>query len=113
MKLQFVWVGKTRSSAIKELVNDYLGRVKKFARVEVVEVRDRDGDEARGRVEKEGAEILARAAEGSFLVALDVAGEEMDSFAFADLLAAHQNRGTRESRRSVRWSRATHSRSTT
>jgi len=41
MKLRFVWVGKTRNASVKELIRQYLERVNKFGRVEVVELRDR------------------------------------------------------------------------
>lgn len=98
MKLQFVWVGKTRNSAIKELVGDYLERVKKFARVEVVELRERDnaGMDSRKVVEKEGEEILSRLDGDAYVVALDVEGRALDSFAFADFFKRHQDKGMKQ-----------------
>lgn len=98
MKLQFMWVGKTRKAAIKELTNEYLERLKNFARLEVTEIRDCD-DEGRDRekiVEKEAEEILKRLEAGAFLVVLDEKGRQFDSLQMADFLDQHRNAGTRQ-----------------
>ena len=81
MKLRFVWVGKTRSAPVKELIREYLERVNKFGRVEVVELRDRTdgGRESRTVIEKEGNDILSRTATDAFVIALDERGQQMDS----------------------------------
>lgn len=94
MKLQFIWVGKTRRTAIRELVEEYLGRVERFARVEVIEVRDARDAEAQKSIEREGQQILAKISDAAFVVALEVAGKELDSRAFAEFFAGHQNRAT-------------------
>ena len=98
MKLRFVWVGKTRSAPVKELVRDYLGRVNKFGRVEVVELRDRAdaGGDARAIVDKEGKEILSRTAADAFIVALDERGEQMDSRALSRFIDKHRAAGTKQ-----------------
>jgi 23S rRNA (pseudouridine1915-N3)-methyltransferase len=98
MKLQFLWIGKAKKAAIKELTSDYLERVKKFARVEVIELRDRDdAGTAREKIlEKEAEEILHRIQAGEFLIVLDEKGRQMDSFQLAALLDQHQNLGTKQ-----------------
>jgi 23S rRNA (pseudouridine1915-N3)-methyltransferase len=98
MKLQFVWIGKTRKAAIKELTNDYLERLKNFARLEVRELRDRDdaGGDREKIVEKEAEEILKRIEAGDFLVVLDEKGREFDSFQMADFLDQQRNAGTKQ-----------------
>src|SRR5689334_9017604 len=98
MKLQFVWIGKTRRAAIRELVDDYLGRIGKFARAEVVELRDREdgGGDGRKLIDREGEEILAKIGADAFVVALDVEGKELDSYEFAAFFESHQNRGTKQ-----------------
>jgi 23S rRNA (pseudouridine1915-N3)-methyltransferase len=98
MKLRFVWIGKTKKAAIKELTNDYLERLKNFARLEVTELRDGD-DGGRDRekiLEKEADEILKRLEAGDFLVVLDEKGDQLDSFQMADFLDKHRNAGTKQ-----------------
>jgi 23S rRNA (pseudouridine1915-N3)-methyltransferase len=98
MKLQFLWIGKTKKAAIRELSNDYLERVKKFARAEVIELRDRDqvGSNKEKILEKEAEEILNRLEAGEFLIVLDEQGRQMNSFQVAELLDQHRNLGTKQ-----------------
>lgn len=98
MKLRFVWVGKTRRAPIKELVEEYLERVRRFAPVEVTELRDRNnvGGDARQIIEREGEDILARLNDGSFVVAMDERGREMDSFKLAEFIERHRVSGTKQ-----------------
>ena len=98
MKLRFVWIGKTRNRAIKELVEQYLGRVRNFAHTEVVELRDRTdaGSDARRIIEKEGEDILARTVSDPLVVALDERGKEMDSIKLAGFIEKHRVSGTRQ-----------------
>ena len=96
--MQFIWVGKTRKPAVKDLVDDYLERVKKFTRVEVREVRevgDAGGDWQRC-VAREGEEILAKIGGDTVLITLEVGGQGMSSFEFAEFLDRHQNRGSKQ-----------------
>ena len=82
MKLQFVWIGKTKKAAIKELTSEYLARVKKFTRLEVTELRDCDdaGSDREKIVEKEAEGILKRIEAGDFLVLLDEKGRQLIHF---------------------------------
>jgi 23S rRNA (pseudouridine1915-N3)-methyltransferase len=98
MKLQLIWVGKTRKAAIKGLTDEYLERLKNFARLEMIELRDRDdvGGDREKILEKEAEEILKRSEAGDFLVALDEKGQQMDSLQFADFFDRHRNSGTRQ-----------------
>lgn len=97
MKIKLVWIGKTRNAPIKELVEDYLGRLEKFARVEIIELRDQAGGrDARYGIEKEGDEILARIEGDPFVVALDERGRQMSSFELSEFIEKHQISGTRQ-----------------
>jgi 23S rRNA pseudoU1915 N3-methylase RlmH len=71
MKLRFVWIGKTRSAPIKELIREYTGRIAKFAAIEVTELRDRSDERAARIIEKEGEDLLSRTESIPFQVALE------------------------------------------
>jgi 23S rRNA (pseudouridine1915-N3)-methyltransferase len=88
VKLRFFWVGKTRGDAAKEMIRDYMGRVDHYARVEVVEIRDRD-------VDKESEEILSRIGAEGFVVVADERGREITSREFARWIENHRLAGTR------------------
>jgi 23S rRNA (pseudouridine1915-N3)-methyltransferase len=99
MHIQFIWVGKTRSSPIRSLSEDYLERLRHLVSCEVVEVRDvakrravRDGE----AITAEGAEIARFLPEHCRLVVLDERGLLVTSAEFARWFQSEQNRGTRE-----------------
>lgn len=97
MKLRFVWVGKTRNASVKELINQYLERVNKFGRVEIVELRDgKDVGSIRAIIEKEGKDILSRTAADGFIVALDERGHELDSRSLARFIEKQRVAGTKQ-----------------
>jgi len=82
MRIRVAYVGRARSRALNEAATDYAGRIGRFCDFEQRELR------AVGQAR----EKFPRAK----LVALDLAGREMDSAAFTRWLARHQNGGTRE-----------------
>lgn len=98
MKVRFVWVGKTKSVPVRELVEEYLGRIGKFAAVEVTELRDRKdvGGDTRRIIDKEGEDILSRTDGASCLIALDERGRELSSVELAALIEKHRMAGTKQ-----------------
>jgi 23S rRNA (pseudouridine1915-N3)-methyltransferase len=98
MKLRFVWIGKTRRAPVRQLVEEYLERVRRFAPVEVTELRDRNdiGGDARQIIEREGEDILSRLSDNAFVVVMDERGREMDSFELAKFIDKHRVSGTKQ-----------------
>ncbi|HJZ67220.1 MAG TPA: 23S rRNA (pseudouridine(1915)-N(3))-methyltransferase RlmH [Blastocatellia bacterium] len=95
MKLRFIWIGKTKSAPVRQLIEDFVGRIGKFGPVEVTELRDREGGDRQRIIEGEGEEILARA--GSvYLIVLDERGQELDSVKFAELIEKQRLAGTKQ-----------------
>lgn len=82
MKLKIVWVGKTKSGAIRELTEEYIGRLKHQGDVEGMEL----GSEA--------ALLKLKEKSPHTLVLLDQRGRQMTSEEMAEMLEAHQVRGT-------------------
>jgi 23S rRNA (pseudouridine1915-N3)-methyltransferase len=97
MKLQLVWIGKTKSAPVQQLVQEYLDRAGKFVNVEVIELRDRKdvGGDARRILEKEGDDIISRTGAADYFVALDERGRELDSHKLAELIEKHRMAGTK------------------
>jgi 23S rRNA (pseudouridine1915-N3)-methyltransferase len=89
LKLTLLWVGRTKDRRLAELIDDYLDRIGRYCKVEIVEVKEASGDRNRTpaeRVESEGARVLEAMKPGAFHVALDEAGREMTSVEFASFL---------------------------
>ena len=75
MRLRLIWVGKTRDGHLRALAGEYLKRLSRFARCEVVELRESAASEERACLEEEGKRILGALASDTFTVLLDVGGD--------------------------------------
>ena len=70
MKLSLCAVGRIRERPLRECIDDYLERLRRYCRCDEIEIQD-------------GADLLRRIPRGAFVVALDPAGEALTSQAFA------------------------------
>jgi 23S rRNA (pseudouridine1915-N3)-methyltransferase len=96
MRLRLIWVGKTRNEHLRALVEDYLGRLGRFARCEVTELRESSARTEREGIEDEGRRIIGALREDALLVLLDVMGSEWSSFELAGAIEKWQLNGKRE-----------------
>ena len=78
--IKIVCVGKIKEKYLKELINDYLMRLRKYTKVEIVELKDCP-------VHKEEIDsILKVINKNDFNIALDLKGRMLDSIEFASLI---------------------------
>src|ERR1700722_898309 len=84
MKIHLIMLGKTRRSEARVLLEDYLGRIRHFAEVQVTELRDAAG----WKKQKMDSH--------SMVVLLDAAGKQLTSAQFAKGLGARGDSGLRE-----------------
>jgi 23S rRNA (pseudouridine1915-N3)-methyltransferase len=86
MFIRLLMLGKTRRPEIRALLDDYAARLRRFAELEIKELRHDSP------VEMRRVEIAA----GSTVVLLDAAGKQLTSEQFARWLGACRDRGARE-----------------
>jgi 23S rRNA (pseudouridine1915-N3)-methyltransferase len=86
MHIRLLLLGKTRRPEIRALVDDYAGRIRRFAEIEIQELCA-DSPAALRRLEL---------APGATVVLLDAGGKEFDSEQFAGWLAGCRDRSVRE-----------------
>jgi 23S rRNA (pseudouridine1915-N3)-methyltransferase len=86
MKIRLIMLGKTRREEARMLVEDYAGRIKHYAEIEILELRDA-GPAALRKLKIDPAAVV---------VLLDAAGKQFASQQFASWLGDLRDRGTRE-----------------
>jgi 23S rRNA (pseudouridine1915-N3)-methyltransferase len=86
MKIHLVMLGKTRRPEIRALLDDYLARIRRFADVQLTELREDSAASLRKLTLDSTATI----------VLLDEAGKPQTSAQFAKWLGETRDRGTRE-----------------
>ena len=93
MKIELLAVDRLRSRWAREAVADYLGRVGRYCPAARGDVKRAGDDEV--AVTAEGERLLKAAAPGAAdrLVALDPAGDALDSAGWAALVAGYANEG--------------------
>ena len=95
MRIRFIWPGKTKDEHLRALVNEYLKRLQRFVRCEVIETREVRGSD-RSSVEKESRRILEAIPTGSVAILLDVKGREWSSQELADEVRRWENDSIKE-----------------
>ncbi len=96
MKLKIVWVGKSRDPWVKEAVADYAGGVRRYAPLELGEVRDEKGAEAEEMRRRECDRLEKLIPPGALLVLLDEHGEQLDSPGLAAFVGKQRDSGVGE-----------------
>jgi 23S rRNA (pseudouridine1915-N3)-methyltransferase len=99
MKIVLLWIGKTRDRIWAPAVDEYAGRVRRMARLEIVELKDRGGASSESGehavIEREADALLAALDREDVVVVCDERGDELRSSEFARIISDHQTRGTR------------------
>lgn len=95
MRIRFIWPGKTKDEHLRALVAEYLKRLTRFVRCEVIETREAAGTDRSG-VEKESRRILDAIPLGSVAVLLEVKGREWSSQELAHEVRRWENDAVKE-----------------
>jgi 23S rRNA (pseudouridine1915-N3)-methyltransferase len=96
MHLRFIWVGKTKNEHLRALAEDYLGRLRRFVRCDVTELRESADRVASEGIEDEGRRIIGALRLDAYVVLMDVVGREWSSPGLAGEIEKWQVGGRRE-----------------
>ncbi|MCL1914438.1 MAG: 23S rRNA (pseudouridine(1915)-N(3))-methyltransferase RlmH [Eubacteriaceae bacterium] len=78
-------VGKIKEGYIREGIADYLARISKFDKIQVVETKESNKEGVESSFEESKA-LLASIQDKEYSIALDIEGKQMDSLQFAAML---------------------------
>ncbi len=88
MKITLLAIGKTNSSEIRNIVDDYSKRINRYIKFEAVYIENNQqkfSDNEKQKT-KEGELILKKLQSGDYLILLDERGKEFNSVQFAEQL---------------------------
>jgi len=95
MRIRFIWPGKTKDEHLRALVKEYLKRLSRFARCEIVEIREGTAGDRASR-EKETRRLLDAIPERALAMLLDIRGREWSSTELAQELRRWENEAVKE-----------------
>ena len=96
MKIKIIALGKIKEKFLKEGIDEFLKRLTPYANVEVVElspIEIKDENLTSKILEKEGEKILAQIKLDSYLITLEIDGENFSSEKFSKKLEDVSNQG--------------------
>ena len=92
MKISIVCVGKIKEKFYKDAMEEYLKRLSRYCKTEVVEVTDESTPDGASLVleeqikRREGERLLAKLKEDAYVITLEIAGDKEDSFSFSNII---------------------------
>ena len=98
MRLEFLFLGKTKESYLAAGITDYAKRLSRYLKIEIriiKEGRAKKGEPDNFLIERESEKLLQNT-QGSYLVCLDRKGKQMDSLALAKLIARWEIQGIKK-----------------
>lgn len=100
MKIGLLCVGRVSEAYLRDGVEEFLKRVRRYMPLDVIELKEEKAggkrpDIARIR-EREGERLLSRMADNAFVVVLDEGGQDMTSQQLADFFEHHMVHATPE-----------------
>ena len=89
MNIKIICVGKLKEKFLKEGIGEFQKRIKTYANLEIVEVKDEACPENSSELEMEkikeveGERIFSKISKGAYVIALDIGGKSLTSEDFA------------------------------
>ncbi len=96
MKIKVLWIGKSRDPWVRDAIDEYAGRIRRYMPLELVEIRDEKGAEAEEMRRRECERLEKHIPAGATLILLDERGEQMDSPTFAAFVGKQRDNGVGE-----------------
>lgn len=79
INIDVICVGKIKDKNLSKLIDDYILRLSKYAKVNIIELKDESYDNINQTIEVEGEKILAKIDERSFVIGLDIKANQITS----------------------------------
>lgn len=84
--IRIITVGKLKEDYLKDAKEEYLKRLNKYTKIEIVEVEDSKIDQENIALEEEKERILKNILPKSYLITLEIDGKEISSIELSNLI---------------------------
>ena len=98
MRLELLFLGKTRETYLSSGIDDFAKRLSRYIKVEIKTIKEgkiKKGEPENFLIEKE-SKILMQNVQGDYLVCLDRTGKQMDSLALAAQMERWEMQGQKK-----------------
>lgn len=77
--IKIVAPGKIKENYLKEGINDYLKRISKYTKIEIIEIKEENKREDKANLYLEAQDILKELGEKDYVIVLDINGKNLSS----------------------------------
>ena len=84
--IKILCVGKIKEKFFKEAINEYLKRISKYSKIEIIEVNDVDLNNKELNLEKERDNLLKYINDKDYIVTLEIEGKQLTSEEFSNTI---------------------------
>ena len=85
--IKLICVGKIKDKALLSLINDYVGRINHYHKLDIIEVKDEPiKDNEKAVLDIEAERVLSKISNDEYVILLDLHGKEIDSVTFSKML---------------------------
>lgn len=85
--IKIICVGKIKEKFFVQALNEYTKRLKKYTKLEIIELEDESVGTTSQIIDKESNKILEKIKDDDYTILLDIKGISIDSLEFADRLS--------------------------
>ena len=78
--IKIICLGKLKENYLKEMVLDYTKRIRKYHKIEIIELKDEEG------IDVEEKNILKHIDAKDYVITLEIKGKNLDSLEFAEVM---------------------------
>lgn len=78
--IKIICLGKLKENYLKEMVLDYTKRIRKYHKIEIIELKDEEG------IDVEAKNILKHIGAKDYVITLEIKGKNLDSLEFAEVM---------------------------
>ena len=79
--IKIICLGKLKTTYLKDMVNDYLKRIKKYHKIEIIELKDNEN------ILKESEDVLKHIKPQEYIIAMDINGIKTNSIDFSNIIS--------------------------
>lgn len=83
MEINLVCVGNIKEKYLKMAIDEYKKRIQAFAKLNIMEIKERNSDDSIKNLKEEGIDIL-NVVNDAYMITLEINGESVDSISFSE-----------------------------
>lgn len=84
IKIDVIVVGKMSQKHLTDIEKDYFTRIKKYASINIIEVKQINDNNMNNIIEKEGDLIIAKIDSNSYIITMEIDGKQISSVQLAE-----------------------------